>query len=121
MDGKTVFFALALATSPACAGIAVAAERLSEGQMDRVTAGALAIECLSCGNVSISTISMSVNGVTTTTSSSTGGSNSSSGNSGSSGNSSSGGGSTGPGGPSVVTTITVPGYLAAIINTALAN
>lgn len=127
MDNKTVLFALALVASPPCAGIA-AADRLSEGQMDRVTAGALTIECPNCGNVSMSSGSISVNGVTTNTSStggsgSGGSSNSASGSSGNSGNSGSGNsgsssGSTGLSGPSVATTISVPANLTAIINNA---
>ena len=131
MDNKTVLFALALVALPPCAGIASAADRLNEGQMDRVTAGALTIDCSGCGNVSTSATSTSVNGVTTTTSStgatgsgnSGGNGNSSggggSGNTGGNGNSS-GGGSNGSNGPSVAFTIPVPANLAAIINTATA-
>lgn len=128
MDNKTVLFALALVASPPCAGIAAAADRLSEGQMDRVTAGSLTIDCSGCGNVSTSATSVSINGVTTTTSSNTGatgsgntggnGNSSGSGSGNTGGNGNGDGSSNGSNGPSVAFTISIPANLAAIINTA---
>ena len=84
---------------------AAAADRLTDVQMDSVTAGQLlGIECSVC-TLSSST-SMSVNGVTMTTSSSGG----------------TGTGATGTGGgggsPGVGTTVSVPANLAAILKAA---
>jgi hypothetical protein len=89
-----------------CVNAATAADRLTDVQMDRVTAGQLlGIECSVC-TLSSST-SMSVNGVTMTTSSSGGSSTGATGT---------GGGGGGP--PGVGTTVSVPANLAAILKTA---
>jgi uncharacterized membrane protein YgcG len=107
----------ALTSLPFFADIVAAADRLNDAQMDMVTAGqTLGIECPGCGDVSMSSASMSVNGVTTNTSSSTGGSSGSGSSSGSTG--SGGGGSSGPSLPGLVT-VQVPANLTAVINTAL--
>ncbi len=115
-----------LAALPVAAGLAAASPRLSEAQMDRVTAGQiLGIECPGC-TLSSST-STSINGVTTTTSTieitGTGGSGSGGGtggngggSGGNGGGSGAGGGSNGPSPPGVVTSISPPPNVASVIS-----
>lgn len=117
--------ACALVALPLAAGAAVAQQRLSPAQMDRMTAGDVSaaslpvMGCLSC-TVATST-SMSVNGVTTTTNSTqtTGGGGTGSGG----GSTGSGGGGTAAGGgsgaPSLLgLAVTVPPAQAAILGQA---
>lgn len=102
MTSKAVLFVSLIL----CANAAAAADRLTDVQMDRVTAGQLlGIECSVC-TLSSST-SMSVNGVTMTTSSSGGTGTGATGT---------GGGVGGP--PGVGTTVSVPANLAAILKAA---
>lgn len=128
MDGK-----IALITPLALllfANNGLAAGRLSDAQLDRVTAGDVSLVCSNCGTGSSSASSISANGITTSTSSSTpgggnsggagstggGGSNGGSNNGGSSGNNS--GGGSGSSGPGVVFSVPIPASIAAVINLA---
>lgn len=105
-------------------GAASAADRLSETQMDLVTAGAgivaPSIDCPGCTAVSSS--SMSNNGVTVSmtgggsNSGGSGGSGNTGGTGGTGGTGSSGGG--GPTGPSVVPNVPIPANLAAVLGVA---
>jgi hypothetical protein len=129
MSSKAMFFApLSLVL---CAVPAGAADYLTNAQMDAVTAGQLlGIDCSVCTLSSAASASM--NGVTTSSSSTTpgisGGNNSgggSTGNGGSGGNGggstsggTTGGGSTGPSGPGVGSVVQVPANLAAILTVA---
>jgi hypothetical protein len=111
-----------LAALPVAAGLAAASTRLSEAQMERVTAGQiLGIECPGC-TLSSST-STSINGVTTTTSTieitGTGGSGTGGGGGGGNGGGTgtgAGGGSNGPSPPGVVTSISPPPNVASVIS-----
>jgi hypothetical protein len=92
-----------LAALPFLAGIASAADRLSDAQMDRITAGelpTLTIDCPACISSSSNNTSITTNGVTVATNSSgaTGGSGGSTGGSG--GATGGSGGSTGGSGGS---------------------
>lgn len=131
-------FLLGLAVLPFIAGSVWAGERLTDAQMDRVSAGQfLGIDCPGC-TLSTST-SSSTNGVTTSTKTTeiisggtggssgtgsdggTGGSSGSGGDGGAGGGSGGGaGGSTPPSGPSVSNTVALPANLAAVVGGAKA-
>ena len=111
---------IGLVALPFIAGTATAADRLSDQQLDTVTAGALvSIDCPGCTLASSN--SMSNNGVTTSASSTVtvpvpGGTGGGTGGGGGGGGSGGGTGNPGPTGPGVVSTIAVPPALAAIVN-----
>src|SRR5579883_1653633 len=114
---------LAVAAIPFVAGIASAAESLTNAQLDQVTAGGLPlISCASCITSSSSATSTTTNGVTiiTGTSSTTGGGSGSGSGSGSNGGSGSGSGGGTPFGGTPSTTapaVTLPSNLVTIVTT----
>jgi hypothetical protein len=117
---------IGLAILSLTAGGASAAGRLSDLQLDRVTAGLVLPDCPGCTLASSN--GTSTNGITVSNSTITklpqptpppppSGGTGGTGGTGGSGGSSSGGGNAGPSGPSVFTTTgTVPANLAAIVN-----
>ena len=116
MSSKAVLFAsLGLFL---CAKAVGAADYLTDAQMDRVTAGqVLGLDCSIC--TLSSSNSMSTNGVTTMTNSSSSGGTSSGGGTGGSGGSGSSGGGGGTSGSGLISTsVQVPASVIAILTAA---